>query len=54
MMPTMNGVEMKDFIKPERLVVVIVLYFVDTWIKQGGTGKDKFLWQASEHMLTSL
>lgn len=54
MIPTMYWVEMKDFIKPERLVVVIVLYYVDMWIRQSGTGKDKFLWQASEHMLTSL
>lgn len=35
--------EIKDFIKPELLVVAIVLYFAGMWIKQSETVKDKFI-----------
>ena len=35
--------QFKDYVKPELLVVAIVLYFVGAWLKQSETVKDKYI-----------
>lgn len=35
--------QIKEYVKPELLVVAIVLYFIGLWIKQSETIKDKFI-----------
>lgn len=35
--------QIKDYVKPELLVVAVVLYFVGTWLKQSETVKDKYI-----------
>ena len=35
--------QVKDYVKPELLVVAVVLYFVGTWLKQSETVKDKYI-----------
>lgn len=35
--------QIKDYVKPELLVVAVVLYFVGAWLKQSETGKDKYI-----------
>ena len=35
--------QIKDYVKPELLVVAVVLYFVGAWLKQSETVKDKYI-----------
>ena len=35
--------QITDYVKPELLVVAVVLYFVGMWIKQSETIKDKYI-----------
>ena len=35
--------QVKDYVKPELLIVAVVLYFVGTWLKQSETVKDKYI-----------
>ena len=35
--------QIKDYVKPELLVVAVVLYFVGVWLKQSETVKDKYI-----------
>ncbi len=35
--------QVKDYVKPELLVVAVVLYFVGVWLKQSETVKDKYI-----------
>ena len=35
--------QIKDYVKPELLVVAVVLYFIGMWLKQSETVKDKYI-----------
>ena len=35
--------QIKDYVKPELLVVALVLYFIGMWLKQSETVKDKYI-----------
>ena len=35
--------QVKDYVKPELLVVAVVLYFIGAWLKQSETVKDKYI-----------
>lgn len=35
--------QIKDYVKPELLVVAVVLYFIGMWLKQRETVKDKYI-----------
>ena len=35
--------QVKNYVKPELLVVAVVLYFVGVWLKQSETVKDKYI-----------
>ena len=35
--------QVKDYVKPELLVVALVLYFIGMWLKQSETVKDKYI-----------
>ena len=37
------GMQIKDYVKPELLVVAVVLYFIGMWLKQSETVKDKYI-----------
>ena len=34
--------QVKDYVKPELLVVAVVLYFIGAWLKQSETVRDKY------------
>ena len=38
-----EGMQIKDYVKPELLVVALVLYFIGMWLKQSETVKDKYI-----------
>ena len=35
--------QIMDYVKPELLVIAIVLYFIGMWLKQAQTVKDKYI-----------
>ena len=35
--------QVKDYVKPELLVVAVVLYFIGLWLKQSEAVKDKYI-----------
>lgn len=35
--------QIKDYVKPELLIVAIALYFLGTWLKQAAFIKDKYI-----------
>ena len=35
--------QVKDYVKPELLVVAVVLYFIGAWLKQSETVRDKYI-----------
>ena len=35
--------QVKDYVRPELLVVAVVLYFTGAWLKQSETVKDKYI-----------
>ena len=38
-----EDMQVKDYVKPELLVVAVVLYFIGAWLKQSETVKDKYI-----------
>ena len=42
--------QIKDYVKPELLVVALVLYFIGMWLKQSETVKDKYIPVSYTHL----